>query len=844
MKNRSREIACRSHFIYALLAGVALMGSVPTAATAKSLYVITEIVPMNGPTPISAYDIGASGLLTYQAKYTVTYEGAGAVGLAIDSDSQSLFVTYEDTNKIRVIDATTMQQRAVTLAQDANNLAGIVYDHDKKLLYCIDRGTSNLYCYRWNADQSVLNIVSGSPFELEGAVGFGIALDEIEDQLYVAGASREVWVYKTADWSLIRTIPLHRSAISVAVDPKRGFLYTGGGYVGNYYLTQCNLATGAETEVQVAPDAGIMGLAVDPATGFIYFTTGLDNRNGEGDDDRNDLMVYDTSLTQIQVVENVGNDPTAVVIPGKQTSYNPLHLVKVIEDTSGLPNPGAVPEVPVGGEFTYGICFDHAEYILSDITIVDTLPREVTFVRADGHGTFGHYDVETHTYVWQNPPLSEGARTCLTLGVRLKPGTAAGTAITNSVTIDTAETPPTTTAVDAIAAVVVESFKPLNVTKTVIGGVDANDPSGVVYADAGDRVTYRVCYNNQPNTQPVTNVTLVDALPREVTFISVADRLGQYSASTHTCTWLFPSLAAGEAGCVELVVELGRDVPGGTAITNRATIDSDETMATTASAVVVAGYEPLQLTKRIKSGAVEDPNVRGRYLVNPGTDLTYEICIANPSATRTVTHLSIVDTLPAHTTFVSAEKDLEIGYYDDTIVPTYTWFYGSLAPGAEDCLDLVVHVQEQTEPNTVITNSVTVSGQQTPSATAKVDVVVPKQPVVSVVLCDLLVKPTKLYRDLLKQPTSFMAVVHLPEGYGKPLIVHQPLVLTPGDIPAFSQRLFGTNDAGIVMAFFDPQALLAATTVNGSLTVKVTGKLTDGRTFQGRQNIEIHRSSK
>jgi len=468
----------------------------------------------------------------------------------------------------------------------------------------------------------------------------------------------------------------------------------------------------------------------------------------------------------------------------------------------------------------------------------------VTFVRADGHGTFGHYDVETHTYVWQNPPLSEGARTCLTLGVRLKPGTAAGTAITNSVTIDTAETPPTTTAVDAIAAVVVESFKPLNVTKTVIGGVDANDPSGVVYADAGDRVTYRICYNNQPNTQPVTNVTLVDALPREVTFISVADRLGQYSASTHTCTWLFPSLAAGEAGCVELVVELGRDVPGGTAITNRATIDSDETMATTASAVVVAGYEPLQLTKRIKSGAVEDPNVRGRYLVNPGTDLTYEICIANPSATRTVTHLSIVDTLPAHTTFVSAEKDLEIGYYDDTIVPTYTWFYGSLAPGAEDCLDLVVHVQEQTEPNTVITNSVTVSGQQTPSATAKVDVVVPKQPVVSVVLCDLLVKPTKLYRDLPKQPTSFMAVVHLPEGYGKPLIVHQPLVLTPGDIPAFSQRLFGTNDAGIVMAFFDPQALLAATTVNGSLTVKVTGKLTDGRTFQGRQNIEIHRSSK
>jgi uncharacterized repeat protein (TIGR01451 family) len=257
--------------------------------------------------------------------------------------------------------------------------------------------------------------------------------------------------------------------------------------------------------------------------------------------------------------------------------------------------------------------------------------------------------------------------------------------------------------------------------------------------------------------------------------------------------------------------------------------------------VVVAGYEPVQLTKRIKSGATPDPNMPGRYLVNPGADLTYEICIANPSGTRTATHVSIVDMLPAHTTFVSAEGDQEIGYYDDIVVPTYTWFYGSLAPGAQDCLDLVVRVNADTEPNTVISNSVTVSGKETPPATATVDVVVLKQ---AVVMCDLLVKPTKLYRDLVKQPTSLMAVVHLPEGYGRGLIVNEPLVLTPGDIPAYSQRIFGTDNAGAVMAFFDPQALLAATTVNGSLTVKVTGKLTDGRSFQGRQTIEIHRTSK
>jgi uncharacterized repeat protein (TIGR01451 family) len=428
---------------------------------------------------------------------------------------------------------------------------------------------------------------------------------------------------------------------------------------------------------------------------------------------------------------------------------------------------------------------------------------------------------------------------------RVKPEIAVGALVLNSVTIDTAQTPPTTITVDAVAAVIVQPFNALNVTKTIVGGIkDANDPTGTVYANAGDRLTYQICYDNRANTQSVTNVTLVDTLPGEVVFVSVGDRSGQYSPLTHTCTWSFPSLAPGETGCVELVVELGKDIPGGTAVTNRVTIDSEQTTASTATAAVVAGYEPLQLTKKIKSGAVEDSKVRGRFLVSPGANLTYEICIANPSTTRTVANISIVDTLPRAVTFLSAERDREIGYYD-AISHTYTWFYGSLAPGAQDCLDLVVHVPETTEPNTVITNSATISAKQTPTTSTTVDVIVPKVPPVGpIVLCDLLVKPTKLYRDQPTQPTSLMAVVHLHEGYGKQLIVNQPLILQPGDISAVSQRIFGTSTAGAVMAFFDPHALLAATTVNGSLTVKVNGKLADGRTFQGQQNIEIHTSSK
>jgi uncharacterized repeat protein (TIGR01451 family) len=688
---------------------------------------------------------------------------------------------------------------------------------------------------------------TGSPFTLKGAAGFGIALDEVEDLLYVGGARPEVLVYSTADWSLVRKISLRRSAISVAVDPMRGYLYTGGGYVEDFYLTQYNLATGVETEVQVAPDGGVMGLGVDPATGFIYATTGRENLSGDDGEDRNDLMVFDTNLVQVQVLENFARDPTGLVIPGKQTSYNPLHLVKIVEQSSGgYVDSGDVREVPIGEEFTYTICFDHNDYALTDITILDTLPQQVTFVRADGDGMFGSYDPNRHAYLWQDPPLSEGARTCLALVAQVKRETQVGTAVINSVMIDTAQTPPTTIAVDAVAAVITEPYKPLNVRKTAIGSSgDANDPTGVVYAKAGENVTYRICYDNRANTRPVNNVTLVDVLPGEVIFLSAGgDIRGQYNALTHTYVWSLPSLSAGESGCVDLLVQVGQDIPETTAITNRVTIDSDETAATTASAVVVAGDQPLRLTKSIKSGAVEDPDVRGRFLVNPGDDITYEICVANPSATRTVTNVSIIDTLPAHTSFVSAEKDREIGYYD-AASHTYTWIYGSLAPGAEDCLDLVVHVQEQTEPNTVITNSATVTGKQIPATTAVVNVIVPDQPEPpsGVVEARLFVKPTTLYRNLPRQVTSLMVVVHLPEGLGKELIANTRLTLDPGEIHATSQTIFGTSSMGKVMAFFDPAALLAATQGYGDFRITVSGKLVDGRTFQDKEEIQILRSS-
>jgi hypothetical protein len=234
-----------------------------------------------------------------------------------------------------------------TLAPGATNLAGIVYDLNKRLLYCVDRRTENLYVYNWDPNTVTLTPVSGSPFTLTGSYAYGIALDMTNGLLYVANNSNKVRVYNTSDWSLARTISLSRIAVSIAVDANRGFLYLGGGYVAdddfetrfNPYLTRYNLATGTETAVQVESDGGVIGLGINVTTGFIYITTGRNNDTG-GDN----LKVYNTALSLIDVV-SIGGNPTGLVIPRREVGYNPLNFSKDI-DWSSMDEVGSVP---VGG---------------------------------------------------------------------------------------------------------------------------------------------------------------------------------------------------------------------------------------------------------------------------------------------------------------------------------------------------------------------------------------------------------------------------------------------------------------------------------------------------------------
>jgi 6-phosphogluconolactonase (cycloisomerase 2 family) len=73
-------------------------------AKARSVYVITNI----GAGTVKAYSIQDDEIEYQATAENLQRHGDGAVGLALDPDSEILFVTYESSNIIEMVNAKTM----------------------------------------------------------------------------------------------------------------------------------------------------------------------------------------------------------------------------------------------------------------------------------------------------------------------------------------------------------------------------------------------------------------------------------------------------------------------------------------------------------------------------------------------------------------------------------------------------------------------------------------------------------------------------------------------------------------------------------------------------------------
>lgn len=213
-------------------------------------------------------------------------------------------------------------------------------------------------------------------------------------------------------------------------------------------------------------------------------------------------------------------------------------------------------------------------------------------------------------------------------------------------------------------------------------------------AQAGEELTYTLTINNASPTA-ATAVPVIDVVPANTTFVS-ADNGGALNGNQVEWT---VDVAGNSQLVLSVVFRVVDPIPAGvTSIANNATVNG-EGCATTPCVETPVGRPALSFNKTLSAESGNYPKV-----VEPGEQLTYAITVQNTGTDRAV-DIPVIDTLPANTTFVSADNS---GTYASGAV---TWTI-DLDPGQTVVLQIVLQAPTPLPAGlTSIANNVTVGGQ-------------------------------------------------------------------------------------------------------------------------------------
>ncbi|RKZ09952.1 hypothetical protein DRQ32_07645, partial [bacterium] len=328
-----------------------------------------------------------------------------------------------------------------------------------------------------------------------------------------------------------------------------------------------------------------------------------------------------------------------------------------------------------------------------DVVLTDAIPARTTFVSATGGG------IESDgTVTWTNAELPVGIPVSVTLTVWVDSPLDNGTSIINHATLDSLETP------------AVSTRHILNVQSTPVLSLEKTADKTVV--NPGDQLTYTLTMTNSGNAN-ASNIILQDTLPPHTTFVSASNG---GSEAGGIVTWIMPELQVGIPGAVTLTVQIDSPLPNGTPIYNSATRDSDETAPVSAEhSMAVQSAPVLTLVK-----------TADRTVVNPGEQITYTLTLDNIGNAH-ATNVILEDTIPDHTTFVSASgSGTEVG-------GVVTWTVPELLVGNKGSVTLTVELDSPLTNGTPIYNSATLDSDETAPVSAEHSMAVQSAPVLTLV---------------------------------------------------------------------------------------------------------------
>ena len=259
MKNK----LLNSFFIIGVLTLCVIAVAMVKTADAKQLYLITD----HDISALATCNINpADGRVTDPVYYSPN-PMYGAVGIAVDENATTLFISYEmsGSSNFAIVDATTLELIGTVNDPQWGTFTGIDMDDVNNIVYATHRfPLCELYAYDWDPVAKTLTPEDGNPIALPNctkAGSFGLAVDEINGRLYIAHwlvAEPYVGVYDLSTWEQIMTITPSLPPVGLAVDRVRGFVYATAqddecavAPENNTLLSKYDLATGVETIIDM-----------------------------------------------------------------------------------------------------------------------------------------------------------------------------------------------------------------------------------------------------------------------------------------------------------------------------------------------------------------------------------------------------------------------------------------------------------------------------------------------------------------------------------------------------------------------------------------------------------------
>jgi large repetitive protein len=330
----------------------------------------------------------------------------------------------------------------------------------------------------------------------------------------------------------------------------------------------------------------------------------------------------------------------------------------------------ATPDTVTAGEnITYSlVVVNKGPSDAKNIVLTDNLPSNINFVSASDGGIFSGNKV-----IWTLTGLKRNETRTFSLIANTNSNLSEGTVITNRVEGKSDNS--AMTVYSNIVKVSVKTYSNLSLQKT----------ASLKTIQAGKIFSYTIFVtNNGPSD--AKNVRITDQLPSSLSFISAS---GNGTFADGAVVWNPGVLANGDNFTCSVEVLVKGSVSNGTVVSNKANVTGSNTglpVESNSENVLVVAVSQLEILKTASSN-----------FVLAGNEFSYSIDINNTGPSDAV-NITVVDTLPAGLTFVSASNG---GILVNGIVK---WTEPLLTGGSGKKYSIFVHVNNDVSNGTVVRN--------------------------------------------------------------------------------------------------------------------------------------------